>query len=167
MSTSLRISDGERERRRIAAVRFVLRGREQREAAAALGVSEASVSGWMKSYRRGGWNALRARPRPGRPAKLSPRQERQVLGWFLKPATDFGFANELWTAPRVAQLIRRKFGVEFHERYVNQWLAERRITPQKPRRRPRERDDERIERWKRYQWPQLKNGPADAARTSF
>lgn len=151
----------------MAAVRFVLAGHEQREAAEAWGVSEGSVSGWMKVYHRYGWEGLKAKPRAGRPRNLTPAQERQVLGWFTKSATEFGFANELWTAPRVAQLIRKKFDVAFHPRYLNQWLAERRITPQKPRRRPRERDDERIEKYRRYDWPQLKNGLAAAARSSF
>lgn len=163
----MRMTRAEQERRRRAAVAFVRSGRPQLEAAAAFGVAASTICGWMKKFRRRGEAGLAARHGSGRPSKLSPRQERQVLGWFLKPATEFGFANELWTAPRVALLIKRKFGVKFHVRYVNQWLAERRITPQKPRRRPRERDDERIERWKRYNWPQIKNGPADAVRTSY
>jgi transposase len=120
----------------------------------------------MKAARRGP-RGLAAKPGRGRHRKLSRRQERQVLGWFTKSATEFGFANELWTGGRVAQLIRRKFGVKFHPRYVNQWLAERRITPQKPQRRPRERDDEEIRRWTRSTWPQLKNAPPGCARTWF
>jgi transposase len=167
MSTQLQMSDAERERRRMAAVAFVNSGHEQKDAAEAFGVSEASISAWMKTYRRRSWSGLKAEPRSGRPRKLSAHRERQVLGWFSRSAVEFGFSNELWTARRVAQLIHRKWKVKFHPRYVNQWLAERRITPQKPERRPRERDDDEIRRWLRYTWPQLKNAPPGCERTSF
>ena len=45
---------------------------------------------------------------------------------------------------------------------TNEWLAERRVTPQKPRRQPRERDDEAIRHWVRYVWPSIKNNTATA-----
>lgn len=157
MSTPIRISAAELERRRLLAVDRVRCGYSQQETANFLGVSKSAVSQWMKSYRKRGEAGLQAKPRPGRPRKLTKRQERTVLGWFQKSATDFGFANELWTAPRVAKLIRRQWGVKFHERYLNQWLAERRITPQKPQRQPRERDEGTIAKWLRYDWPQLQN----------
>jgi transposase len=98
---------------------------------------------------------------------LTRSQESQVLRWFLKSATNFGFPNELWTAPRVAQVIRRKWKISFHPRYLNQWLAERRITPQKPMRQPRERDEAAIKHWVRYRWPSLKNARASCAPRSY
>lgn len=157
MSTTARISAGELERRRRLAVDRVRSGYSQQETATFLGVSKSAVSQWMKAYRKRGDAGLAAKPRSGRPRKLTQRQERTILSWFAKSATDFGFANELWTAPRVAKLIRQKWNVKFHERYLNQWLAERRITPQKPQRQPRERDDDAIQKWLRYDWPRLQN----------
>ncbi len=74
-------------------------------------------------------------------------QEMPVLVWRLRKNTkSFGFATDLWTAPRLAQVIQRKFGIDFHPRFLNQWLAEHKITPQKPQRRARERNDEAFER---------------------
>lgn len=159
------ITAAELERRRRLGVERVREGRSQAEVARLLGVTRSAVCKWVKAARRGP-RGLRAKPGRGRPAKLTRRQTRQVLSWFAKSATEFGFPNELWTGARVALLIRRKFGVKFHPRYVNQWLAERRITPQKPRRRPRERDDDEVRRWLRSTWPQIKNGPPGYARTS-
>jgi transposase len=57
---------------------------------------------------------------------------------------DFGFATERWTAPRVAALIESRFGIRMNHRYVNAWLAQRGITPQVPKRRPGERDEQAI-----------------------
>lgn len=157
MSTTSRITAAELERRRRLAVERVKSGYSQQATADFLGVSKSAVSQWMKAYRKRGDAGLAAKPGRGRPRKLTKRQERTVLGWFTKSATEFGFANELWTAPRIAKLIRRKWGVKFHERYLNQWLAKRRITPQKPQRQPRERDEGTIQKWLRYDWPRLQN----------
>jgi transposase len=82
-----------------------------------------------------------------------------VLRWFRRSPTEFGFRTELWTAPRVAALIQKKFRVKFHPRYINQWLADRRITPQKPERQARERNDREVCRWLREEWPRIKKPP--------
>jgi transposase len=163
MSTQTRMTGAELERRRRLAVDRVESGYSQQETADFWGVSKSAVSQWMKAYSKRGDSGLAAKPRPGRPRKLTQRQEKTVLGWFAKSATQFGFANELWTAPRAAKLIRQKWGVKFHTRYLNQWLAQRRITPQKPQRRPRERDDDVIGKWLRYDWPRLQNAPRASA----
>lgn len=155
------------ERRRRLAVERVLEGYSQQEVAEFLGVSKGAVSTWMQAYRRGGPAALSARPHPGKPRKLTATQEQEVLSWFQRSARDFGFANELWTAKRVAQQIRREFDVKFHPRYISQWLAQRRITPQKPRRQPRERNEQAIQEWVRVEWPRLKNARGSGARISF
>jgi transposase len=155
------------ERRRRLAVARVRSGYTQTEVARFLGVHPKSVSRWMKAYREGGRAALAAKKSPGRPRKLTRAQEREVVGWFSRSPTEFGFCTELWTAPRVAKLIAKKFRVHFHPRYINQWLAKRRITPQKPARQARERDEREVRRWLREEWPRIKKVRGGAVRTWF
>lgn len=113
---------------------------------------------WWRQFRKAGEPGLDLKPHPGRPRKLTHNQEATVLRWLRKNPKSFGFATELWTAPRLAQVIQRKFGVEFHPHYLNEWLAQRHITPQKPQRKAIERDEASIERFKTHDWPRLKNG---------
>ena len=150
----------ELERRRRLAIDRLREGYTQQQVADFLDIHVRSVRLWWRQFRLHGDAGLNAKPQPGRPRKLSQRQEGSVLNWLRKNPKSFGFATELWTAPRLAQVILRKFGIEFHPRYVNQWLAERRITPQKPQRKARERNDVDIERWKKHDWPRIKNGRA-------
>jgi transposase len=110
----------------------------------------------MKAYRAGGLRALAAKKSPGRPRKLTAAQAREVLRWFSRSPTEFGFGTDLWTAPRVAKLIAKRFRVHFHPRYINQWLAERRVTPQKPAHQARERNEREVRRWLREEWPRIK-----------
>src|SRR4029453_12798209 len=100
-----------------------------------LGVHPASVYPWWKAYRQHGPAGLAAKPVAGRPRKLTPAREVQVIGWLRKNPKSFGFAPELWTAARVAQVIERKWGVKFHPNYLSEWLTQRNVTPQKPQKR--------------------------------
>jgi transposase len=147
-------------RRRLAVDR-VNAGYAQTQVARILKVSPRSVRRWMHAYRAGGDDALQAKPRPGRPGKLTGEQAATVLGWFRQSPTDFGFATELWTARRVAQLIRQRFGVAMNHRYLNAWLTTRGITPQKPQRQAREHDQAAIERWLREDWPRIQKKGRD------
>jgi len=154
------------ERRRLA-VQMVLNGTAQSEVARSIGVSARSVRKWMQRYRQQGETGLQTRPRAGRTPKLTRRAERSVLSWLQHPATRYGFATDLWTARRVAQLIEKKFGVQFNHRYLNQWLTRRNITPQKPERIPRERDQTKIDHWLRRDWPRIQKKRREPRHTSF
>jgi len=160
-------TSAELERRRRLAVRRANSGYTQQEVADFFGVHVRSVQRWVQAYREQGPAGLKAKPAAGRPPTLSYSEERQVLRWFRHSPGEFGFPTELWTAPRVADVIRRKFHKTFHPRYVNQWLAQRRITPQKPERQARERNAKEIRRWVREEWPRIKKSPGVGVRTSF
>jgi transposase len=153
---TLRGSAGEREPRRRLAVTRITEGWPQTKVAALLGVNPRTVRNWWARHRADPQHGLDAKLHPGRSPKLTPDQEDVVLSWFARSATDFGFANELWTAGRVAQLIQQRWGVRFNPRYLSAWLARRRITPQKPEKQARERDPAKIERWRNDDWPAVK-----------
>jgi transposase len=148
----------ELERRRHLAVARLRDGYSADAVADLLGVHPRTVYRWQRAAARP--NGLAAKPPPGRPRKLTPARERQVLGWFRKSPRSFGFPTDLWTARRVAAVIARKWGVRFHSRYLSAWLAARGVTPQKPQRVPREADPDAIAAWRTQHWPRLQNGRA-------
>jgi len=150
----------ELERRRRLAVDRVSEGYDSAEVAEFLGVHPASVRKWWNAFQQHGAVGLAAKPVPGRPPKLTPAREAQVIGWLRKNPKSFGFATELWTSARIAQVIERKWGVKFHPNYLSAWLTQRGVTPQKPQKRPLERDSEAIEHWKTKKWPRIQNARA-------
>lgn len=150
----------ELEGRRRLAVQKLQEGYSTAEVAEFLNVTIRSVQVWQARHRREGDAGLSAKPPPGRPPKLTAEQAREVLSWFGQSPKSFGFATELWTARRVAQVIRNRWGVEYNWRYLSGWLADRDITPQKPQRVAREADRAAIERWRAHEWPRLQNGRA-------
>src|SRR5258708_2696583 len=70
--------DDWREWRRLRALQLKQQGWYQRDIAAALGITEVTVSRWRAQVRLGGPGALRTRSSPGRPPKLSPAQKRLI-----------------------------------------------------------------------------------------
>jgi len=155
-----------KEARRKLAVRNVLDGRTQADVADFLGVHPITVAKWMARYRAGGDDALAAKPVPGRPRFLTDEQEAEVRGWLLQKPTAFGFRTDLWTAARVAQLIRDRLGVHFHPSYLREWLTKRRFSPQKPVRRAKQRNPVEIGRWLSDEYPVLKKKSPRATPTS-
>jgi transposase len=153
--------------RRLAVARMVEERESAAEVAELLGVSMRTIQRWRRAWERDGMAGLRSRPRSGRPKKLSDDEAAQVLDWLEQSPADFGFPTERWTAPRIAELVKRSFGVQMNHRYLNAWLFARRITPQIPDRVPRERDDALINWWVEHEWPRLKKTSAPRVQTSF
>jgi transposase len=153
-------SASELQRLREIAVKAVQGGKTPVQVAEVLGVHPASVRKWWNAFRQQGTDGIASKPHPGRPSRLTQTQQQCVLSWLRKNPKSFGFATELWTGRRVAHVIERKFGVRYHRRYLNEWLTARGITPQKPQKKPRERDDDLIRRWRKNRWQRIQNGRA-------
>ena len=83
-------------------------------------------------------------------------QQKELEQYLLQGAQAHGWHNQLWTTQRIADLIRRKFGVSLHHDHVGRFLRERlRWSPQKPRRRARERDEDAIKHWQSVTFPAI------------
>jgi transposase len=153
------------EYRRRLAVERVCEGYSCQEVADFLGVAPSSVRRWIAAFRCQGAAGLAAQAVPGRPAKLTSTQERIVLRWLDDNPTEHGFATELWTAGRLAQLIEQEWGIAFNEHYLCAWLRQHGYAPQMPKRVPRERDDKAIASWLAKDWPRIKKKRGGRART--
>lgn len=156
----------ELEARRRLAVQRVTDGWSRKDVAAFLGVHPETVAGWVRAHKAGGDKGLAAKPHPGRTPFLTAAQEKQVLGWLADKPTAHGFRTDLWTARRVADLIRTKLNVAFHPHYLREWLSKRNYTPQKPARRAKQRSPEAIDRWLKDDWPRIQKKSRPTTPTS-
>jgi transposase len=147
-----------REGRRLRAFELKERGWKQTQIADALGVTEGAVSQWMKRAREDGVEGLRHKPPPGAPPRLSKEQRAKVPELLERGAEAHGFRGDVWTCERVAEVIRKEFGVSYHPTHVSRLLKALRHSLQKPQRRANQRDEEAIEHWKEKRWPSLKKG---------
>lgn len=149
-------SPKELERRRLRAIALLEEDVPPVEVARRVGVDRRSVRRWKASYRAQGEKGITAKPSPGRPAVLDDKAKRRLERLLLKGAHAAGFPTDLWTCPRVAQLIEAAFGVRYHVDHIGRLLHGLGWSPQKPERRALERDEAEIRRWIKEEWPRVK-----------
>jgi transposase len=141
------------------AMELLEQGYQPVEVAKALGVDRRSVRRWKAAYRKKGVKAVCAKPVSGRPPKLGAQARKKLQRLLLKGARSAGFHNDLWTCPRVAQVIERHFGVRYHVDHIGRLLHAVGFTPQRPQRRAIERDEKQVQNWINRQWPRIKKKP--------
>lgn len=148
--------------RRLEARRLLDKGVAQAEVARRLKTTRQSVSRWARQPRK----ALAQVRRQGRKARLDERAMAKLKAAVLAGPVAAGFAGELWTVPRVRQLIVQRFGLRFSAVHVWRLLGQLGFSPQRPVGRARERDEPKIAEWKIKTWPRLKKKPAGKAAPS-
>ena len=144
----------ELERRRTRAMQALKEGQSPSTIARVLGVHVNSVRRWRRMAEAP--DGLKARPHPGPRHGLSDEQLQKLEALLLQGAKHHGWHNQLWTAARVAALIQRHFGINYHPEHVRK-ILKRRLgwTSQKPRRKARERDDKEVARWVGDEFPRI------------
>ena len=157
------------EQLRIRAVRQVEQGAHPEAIAAGLGMTRAAVYGWLAKYREGGLEALRAKPVPGRPPRLSGGQLQRL--YMLVVSNDprqLRFPFALWTRAMIRELIGREFGVRLSEVSVGRLLRKLGLSPQRPLYRAYQQNPEAVARWKAEAYPAIRGqGAKVGARIYF
>jgi transposase len=113
----------------------------------------------MRRAREGGVEALRRRVAPGPTPRLTDEQRNDLPHLLAQGAEAFGFRGDVWTAKRVATVIRREFGVRYHPNHVGNLLRAAGWSVQKPIQRASQRNEAAIETWRTERWPALKRRP--------
>ena len=146
-------------RRRLKALVLKRTGLGPGAIAKRLSVDRRSVHRWLAAFDAEGSDGLAATPAPGRPPKLSESERAKLTKMLLDGATEHGFPTDLWTGPRVIDLVRRRFRVSYHPNHIAKLLRSLGFSPQKPERRARERDEAAIRTWVHDVWPKVKKTP--------
>jgi transposase len=125
-----------------------------------LDADPSTVSRWVAAYALHGIPALSAAKPPGALPKLS-EQQLQELGQLVQDGpVAAGFDCGVWTGRLVGELIRRRFDVEYHWKYVPELLHKLGFSVQRPRKRLSRADLQAQEFWLRKTLPALKKSPA-------
>jgi transposase len=154
------------EDRRRRALALLDSGYSLNEVGRHIGGNASSVMRWRNARRRRGDEGLKVRRSPGRPWKLDQKQCHRLVRLLVDGPMRQGYRTNLWTTARIAELIQREFGVEYHRDHVGRLMHSLGWSPQRPERRALERDEESIAQWKQHDWPRIKKTPRGWAPTS-
>jgi transposase len=139
------------------AVRSVQDNQSPEIVAKALGIDRRTIYGWLARYRNGGWDALDAKKRGGRPPKLDGK----AIKWIYQTVTmknplQLKFTFALWTAKMIGEVIYRQFGVKLSKASVCRLLTQLALTPQRPVWRAYQQKPEEVQKWLNEQYPRIK-----------
>ena len=131
-------------------------GKTRAEVSRETGVSWRSVHEWYKDWQKAGAEGLKATDKPGPKPKFSDEEAAAVAVELKKGALAHGYATELWTLPRVKRLVEGMHGRKLSISETFRLLRRIGWSTQKPVRKARERDKEKIAHWKEVEWPRIK-----------
>jgi transposase len=134
----------ELERRRRRAVELMQGGESATVIARILGVCRTSLYRWLGMAKRSP-EALGAKPHPVPAPRLTDVQIRELEGLLREGAVTHGWPNGLWSAQRVAEMIRRHFGIGYHVEHARK-IIRRRLgwSSQKPQKKAKQRDEAKV-----------------------
>jgi transposase len=121
-----------------------------------LGVQKSTLFGWLARYRRGGWSALDARKRGGRPPKLTAKMLQWIYETVMKDPRQLEFPFALWTSAMVAELIWRQFHIRLSKASVCRLLNQLGFSPQRPLWRAFQQDGEVVAKWIKEEYPKIR-----------
>jgi len=141
------------------AARLLEKGYSQSEVARRVGAHRQSVSEWAAELKEKGRAGLKKAGRAGRKPCLSQGDRQRIVAGLKRGPEVLGYGTSLWTSARVAHLIQQECGVDYHPGHAWRILRQLGWSCRRPSARALERDEDKIRRWKRQRWPEIKKKP--------
>lgn len=132
-------------------------GQNPSDAAKMFGIGRRTIYNWLSLYRNGGWGALDAHKRGGRPALLDGKK----LQWIYKTVVDknplqMKLPFALWTAKMIGNVIEKKYGIALSKASVCRLLNQLGITPQRPVWAAYQQKPEAVQKWLKSEYPKIR-----------
>lgn len=144
------------EKMRIDAVRRVEAGESPEFVAAGLGINRRTIYRWLAAFHYGGQEALKAKPVPGAPAKLSAKQMARLCRLIrTKNPLQLKFEFGLWTLKMIRELINCEFGVKLSEVSVGRVMKRLGFTAQRPLYRAWQQNPQLARSWQEQEYPKI------------
>lgn len=144
------------EQRRKKAAELFRRGYTKAQVAVSLGVSRTAAGNWHSTFVKSGLKGLEKAESTGRKRSLNKKQQEWLRALLVKGALSAGFTTDLWTLKRVMSVIKENAGVSYTESGAWRLLGRLGFSCQRPVTKAIQRDEEKIQHWKKYRWREIK-----------
>ena len=121
--------------------------------AESFGVTTEAVYIWLKKARTAGVKSLRSTKASGREPGLNEKQFSSLIKAIRHPASNHGYATDLWSGPRLRHFINHEFGIEYHRKHMPRFLRRLGLNFKFPERRALEQDPQAVRKWKKKRLP--------------
>jgi transposase len=123
--------------------------------ASILDVCEESIRLWVQAFLLKGPNGLESGKPPGRRAKLTKTQKRELDAIVTAGPPAAGYPGACWRSPMVQHIIQEKFGVFYSVHYITQLLRNMGFSYQKARFVSDHKDPEKRMEWLEKTWSEI------------
>lgn len=134
---------------RLHVVLHVLQGASSYEAARIYGHSARSVQSWVKKLISEGLYGLWDKERPGRPRRLSKKEEQRLRDEIRRSPRELGYEQNLWDGPLLSHHIEEQYAISLSVRQCQRLFHQLGFTLQRPRRKAYEADPLEQEEFKK------------------
>ena len=141
---------------RLRAGDLIERGFDNEEIMEILEVSLSSVQRWRKKVENGGLAALARKHGSGQFSELTKEQLDELKDIILKGALAAGYQVDRWTSRIIADLIRKKWNVDYCRSNVRYILNRLGLSYQKPAVKSTKHSQEIVEHWRKHDWVRIK-----------
>lgn len=128
-----------------------------------LDTGRSSVYRWLDRYEAEGARGLKTIKPPGAEPRLGEEQQAELASIIEDGPVAAGYKTGVWTGPMIGDLIRKRFGVKYHNHHIPRLLHRLGFSVQRPRKRLAKADAEAQAYWLRTRLPAIKKKPGDAA----
>lgn len=161
-----------RERVRLTAADLIEEGASDREVAPRFRVTRMPANRWRRALAAGGRAALASKGSGGARCRLTSAQVSEMVAVLEAGPAAWGWdEDQCWTLARIAEVVARRFGMDYTLAGLGLLLHRIGWSVQVPARQATERDEEAIAGWKEATWPVIKGRrqtwvPGSASKTS-
>ena len=107
---------------KIAALLLVLEGQRPSWIVDVLGLTRMSLNRWMHGMNAEGLGSLIPKPRPGRPARLTPALRHRLAQHLEQSPQVFGLPRVQWDGPTLVVHLKREFAIGLKVRQAQMWM---------------------------------------------
>lgn len=127
------------------------------EIAKVLGVNRGTVYGWLKKYKKtGDYESLRFQFAGGPKPKIHGGIEEKLIEMLLKPATEYGFEDPLWTTKRIMIFVQKKFGISISRMTAWRTVVRNNLRYKSVEKNYKEGSKKELEDWLNNELPRIK-----------
>ena len=107
---------------KIAALLLIVEGQRPGWTARVLGLTRMSLNRWVRAVNADGLCALKSKPIPGRPSRLTPQIAQEVERHLDRSPQEFGLNRARWDGPTLVEHLKRRYGLRMQVRQAQKWM---------------------------------------------
>jgi transposase len=107
---------------KIAGLLLIVEGQRPGWTAQVLGLTRMSLNRWVRAVNAEGLRALKSKPKPGRPSRLTAQIAQEVERHLEQSPQEFGLNRARWDGPTLVEHLKRRYGVKLKVRQAQKWM---------------------------------------------